>query len=282
MPVKKAQRQLVIGLRVHYRMLVRATRLGGVSVFLEMAEGGTRYHAPILILPGLFQSEACWRGITSMLAHRGWDVYVLPRLTTDDSSADGAQDWSAAMANAGSAAQALGQKLVVLGADIGAGLALALSERSPVLALGLFGPTTPATIGKRLAACAGFFGRRRLRKGGSQVSPPDSLARLLTNSTHAAREPGGLVQDLLDGVSFEQPTVHPPAVIFVPSDDPLVSDTDTLEFARGDASRTSPTRLRGRWWPASGWEPVADAVHRYLILTLSDRVVDFPEEILAD
>jgi hypothetical protein len=263
-------------------MVVRATRVGGVSVFLEMAEGGTRYHAPILILPGLFQSEACWRGITSMLAHRGWDVYVLPRLTTDDSSTDGAQDWSAAIASARSVAQGLGQKLVVLGADIGASLALALGEHAPVLALGLFGPTTPARIGKRLVACAGFFGRRRLRKGSSQVAPPDSLARLLVSPTHAAREPGGLVQDLLGGVSFEQPEAHPPAFVFVPDGDPLVSDTDALEFARGDASRTSPTRLRGRWWPATGWEPVADAVHRDLILTLSDRVVDFPEEILAD
>ena len=58
---------------------MQTVTVGKARLHLETAEAGTRYHAPILILPGLFQSPACWSGITSMLAHRGWDVYLLPR-----------------------------------------------------------------------------------------------------------------------------------------------------------------------------------------------------------
>ncbi len=261
---------------------MRPVRIGGVSLLLEMAEGGTRYHAPIVILPGLFQSEACWRGITSMLAHRGWDVYILTRQSRNDDSSGRACSWEAAVDEVAAAARGLGEKLIVLGADVGASIALAVSGRAPALALGLFSPVEPHALGCNLLGSVGYLGRRRFRSGQGPVVPPRSLARLLAVSGHCAPEPRAFVEDLLRGVAFERPEAHPPAVLFAPADDPLVSQQQAMEFAQGPFVRTSSTRLAGRWWPGSGWEPVADAVHRFLILTLSDRVVEFPEEILAD
>ena len=95
-------------------------------------------------------------------------------------------------------------------------------------------------------------------------------------------EPRGLIDDLMRGVTFEPPALPPPAIVFSPEDDPLVDHGHALEFARNEYSKPSSTRLAGRWWPATRGQEVADAVHRFLILTLSDRVVEFPDEIIND
>ena len=61
---------------------MRRIALGDVELRMESPEAA-RYHAPILVIPGLFQSAVCWRGVTSILAHRGWEVYLLPRVVQD-------------------------------------------------------------------------------------------------------------------------------------------------------------------------------------------------------
>jgi hypothetical protein len=55
-----------------------------------------------------------------------------------------------------------------------------------------------------------------------------------------------------------------------------------MTFADSQFSKASRSRLNGRWWPSLGWEPACEEAHRFLILTLSDRVVDFPDEIIND
>ncbi len=82
------------------------------------------------------------------------------------------------------------------------------------------------------------------------------------------------------GVAFDRPSEHPPALVFVAEGDPLVAGEESLAFTDTPYSRTAPSRLAGHWWPSSRWEPIADEIHRFLILTLADRVVEFPEEVL--
>ena len=245
----------------------------GLILHFEAAEAGGRYLAPILILPGLFHSEACWRGMTSMLAHRGWNVYLLPRPEGGG--------WRQAIDSAARAATELGEQVIVFGSDIGASLALAASPRVRPLALALFAPATPEHVGIAYKQQLGWIARRRTAKGATAVSPPSSVAKALRRASDVAEESAELVADLVDGVGFERPGEHPPAIVFAPDGDPLVSSEHALEFAGTPYARAARTRLRGRWWPSDGWEPVTDDVHRFLILTLADRVVEFPEEIIG-
>lgn len=259
---------------------MQTVSVGGVRLQLETAEAGTRYHAPILIIPGLFQSLACWQGMTSMLAHRGWDVYLLPRPA--ESSAHG---WGGNFDDATTAAAGLAgnsDKLILVGADVGAALALAVSARVASLALGLFAPAEPELVAAAYERRLGILGRRRARKAIGPVAAPGSIAATSHDAKLVGAEPRALIRDLRDGVGFERPARHPPAIVFACDNDPLVDAERSLAFADSVYARAAGTRLNGRFWPALGWERACDDFHRFLILTLSDRVVEFPDEIIAD
>jgi hypothetical protein len=262
---------------------MREVAVASVPLRLEAGEAGGRYLAPILILPGLFQSWACWRGMTSMLAHRGWNVYLLPR-ASDVPSADAGADygWEAALTTAAAVARGLGDKIVVFGADVGASLALSLLDRLHPLALGLFAPVEPGQAARAFERSLGMLARRRARKQTSPVAAPAALAKRVHRVTDASVEPQRFMQDLIGGVAFSAPAEHPPAIVFAPEEDPLVAREQALAFTHTPYAKLAPTRLYGRWWPSSRWEPIADEVHRFLILTLADRVVEFPEEIIED
>ena len=141
----------------------------------------------------------------------------------------------------------------------------------------LFAPVEPAAAGRALDKSLGFLGRRRAR-GAEPVAPPAALARQIHRDTDSTVEPAGLVRELAS-IPFERPSDHPPAIVFAPQNDPLVDREHALSFVSPYA-RAARTALVGRWWQSSAWDPIADEAHRFLILTLGDRVVEFPEEIL--
>jgi pimeloyl-ACP methyl ester carboxylesterase len=242
---------------------VRPVEIGDVVLQMEPPEAG-RYHAPILLVPGLFQSAACWRPFTSMLAHRGWEVYVL------------------VLDAATRAARQLGDKVVLFGADIGASVALAVSATVNPLALALFAPAEPAHVGAALKGSLGFFEKRRFAQQTGVVLPPAKLGAKIPHPHAPGAEPRVLIDDLLGAVAFRRPTQHPPAIVFAPTDDALVAAEHALGFAGSAQAKAARARLTGRWWPMTGWQAACDEVHRFLILTLGDRVVEFPDEIIAD
>lgn len=264
---------------------MRPVEIGGLTLFLESPEAA-RYLAPILIVPGLFHSSVCLRGMTSMLAHRGWEVYLLPRVLdeTTTGAAPRDQSWEQAVAAITRACSQLGDEVIILAADIGASLTLAaLPSMKAPLALALFAPAAPQHIGESLSRGLGFFGRRRLRRHLGRVAPEASLACTAYQKTDIADEPHRFVKELLAGVSFVAPAEHPPTIVFVPDgSDPLVSAEHARGFAATDYAKTAPSQLHGRWWPSLGWDAVCQETHRFLILTLSDRVVEFPDEIISD
>ncbi len=71
-------------------MRVNAT-IGGELLDFEAPEA-PRYKAAMLVLPGLFQSFEQWRPLTSALAHRGWEIYFLPRGLPPGPSRDMSRD----------------------------------------------------------------------------------------------------------------------------------------------------------------------------------------------
>jgi len=256
------------------------TTIAGVPLRLDPAEAGGRYLAPILVLPGLFQSWACWRGMTSMLAHRGWNVYLLPRVVNASGAEGNTGGWDSSLATAARVASSLDEKIIVFGADIGASLALALLNEVRPLALGLFAPAEPAHAAHAYERTLGFLARRRARAG-AEVEAPASVAKSAARPTDPAAEPRALLDDLT-GTGPVRPREHPPALVFAPENDALVDTAHAASFADTAHAKLARTRLQGRWWPSTRWEPIADEVHRFLILTLADRVVEFPDEIIDD
>jgi alpha-beta hydrolase superfamily lysophospholipase len=265
---------------------MRPVALGDVVLHMESPEAA-RYHAPILIVPGLFQSPVCWRGVTSILAHRGWEVYLLPRVATHTakgSAVEADKSWDQAREDLVAAARRLGGKVIVFGSDVGAALALSTVEEIRPMALALFAPTEPVEAGKAFARDLGFFGRRRYRKerGSALVAPLDAHLKSAYQASDAGPEPRGIVDALIDGVPFRRPSGQPPTIVFGAQNDPLVDSEHSLSFSDDRGAKTAESRLVGRWWPAVGWEAASEQTHRFLILTLADRVVEFPDEILAD
>ena len=251
---------------------MRPVVAAGVQLELESPEAA-RYRAPILLLPGLFQSSVCWRGMTSMLAHRGWEVYVLSRNRENCG-------WEQTLDQAARAAAALAERVVLFGADIGAALALAASCRCDPLALVLFAPASPSELGRRYRHSLGFFARRR-GIAEAATSAPKRIAKDRRQAADLAGEPPALLADLVAGVDFAVPAEHPPAIVFRADSDPLVSRQACQEFLLGPRAKASASVVNGRWWPSLEWEGPCDEAHRFLVLTLGDRVVEFPEEILG-
>jgi alpha-beta hydrolase superfamily lysophospholipase len=276
-------------------LAVSAISIGNITLHYDPPEAG-RFKARILVLPGLFQSLSCWRGVTAMLAHRGWEVYFLPRVPTGlggagagqnvsaDVNEDTGQDagWAQALDTAEQAFARLGDNVVVFGADVGAALALSLLERVRPMAMALFAPTEPAALGARFADTLGIMGRRRFKAATGPVEAPASIVNQSTKAADLIVEPRAFIKDLRTAPPVAGPPVQPPTIVFAPGIDDLVATDHALEFAGGPAAKPSPTRLSGRWWPAVQGHNVADEVHRFVILTLSDRVVEFPDEILED
>ncbi len=264
---------------------MRPVELGDVVLQMEPPEAG-RYHAPILVIPGLFQSAECWRPFTSMLAHRGWEIYVLVRQAVegdDDTNTDAlARDWDQTLHAATRAARKLGDKVIVFGADIGASVALATVTETKPMALALFAPADPPLVAAALSGSLGVSERRRFPGDAIAVSPPASLAKELPHPNAAGAEPRALVTDILQSKPLPRPAVHPPAIVFAPATDPLVATDHALDFAGGAHAKAARARLNGRWWPMSEWQAACDEAHRFLILTLGDRVVEFPDEIIND
>ncbi len=243
-----------------------------------------RYHAPILILPGLFQSAICWRGVTSILAHRGWEVYLLPRLVRDMASGkidEKDKSWDEALADVVRASERLGEKLIIFGSDVGAAMALATLEQTKPMALGLFAPSEPERAVESFTNSLGFFGKRRFAKhSGAIVEVPEKHRAGAYQKTDVSPEPATFMKDLAGGVAFERPASQPPTIVFGAQNDPAVDTEHSLGFADDHVSKAAEARVVGRWWPSIGWEAAAEQAHRFLILTLADRVVEFPDEII--
>ena len=269
-----------------------ALSFGSFSLHCETPEAA-RYRASILVLPGLFQSFTCWRPMTSMLAHRGWEVYCLTRTMPDRSGNPCLLDqtWEGARKRIAEVGARLGSPVIVLASDVGAALAISLAGELPMLAMALFSPSEPAVLGaayRRLQRAGtwrpGLFGR--LFGGASsdqseQVVVPSVLLSEDMTAQDTLPEPRHLL-DELEGVQLERPARHPPALVFAARNDPLVTEEHALGFCTSACAKASRTPLNGRFFPLAAGDRLADEVQRFLILTLGDRVVEFPEEILEE
>jgi hypothetical protein len=254
--------------------------VAGRKLWFEAPEAG-RYKAPILAMPGLFQSFECWRSLTSMLAHRGWAVYGLGRWDWDR---DGdlvprAGHWDELVEQAQDVSRALEGSAIVLAADVSAAIAIALARQGLASALALFAPVPPAQAFARAARCRGWIERWR-GPGCNRTRPAGVDAPAI--AAWGQEEPAGWFDSLEFAVVHDAGARQAPIAIFEASEDPLVEATAGPAWIGSSTASVASTRLRGRWWPAQQGAAVAAEVHRFLILTLGDRIVEFPEEIFQD
>ncbi len=261
---------------------MRAVSIGAMTLHLDPPEAG-RYNAKLLIFSGLFQSYDCWRPFTSTLAHRGWEVFFLSRQGPGKGRPSGPDLSLRSAIEAGvEAADRLGENLILLGADLGALLALEVCNRRRPMALALFAPCEAGYTNRRLEKQLGFLERRRLHSGNELLPVPQALARHCASKTYLAAEPRTWIREFTSSSPPQPNTELPPAIVFAPSGDVLVETDHALSFADGRFARASSQLLRGRWWPAMQGTSVADEVHRFLILTLADRIVDFPDDLIQE
>lgn len=150
------------------------------------------------------------------------------------------------------------------------------------MALALFAPAEPAHVGAGLAAHTGFFEKRRRARATGPLAPPARIAKSAPLPTSAGAEPRALVDDLVSGIRYTRPHEALPTIVFAASDDPLVTTEHAGSFVVAPHAKLARSHVAGRWWPTTQWQNICDETHRFLILTLGDRVVEFPEEILAD
>ncbi|MFT4572185.1 MAG: pimeloyl-ACP methyl ester carboxylesterase [Candidatus Binatia bacterium] len=260
---------------------MRRLRVGDQAVHSEAPEAG-RYHAPILLLPGLFQSFLCWRAVTSVLAHRGWEIYCLARTMLDQDGEELITEddgWERAQEKVVQIAGELGDKVIIFGADVGAALALSVADKTTPLALALMAPAHPQQLASSYRASQGLLGRLRPGTPGKPVAAPAALAKQAAFEQFVVDEPGRLLAELGDVPNLTGTSI--PRIVYAPLNDPLVDTDASSAFGQEPGARLAPTRLDGRWW-ASDPGSVADEIHRFLILTLGDRIVEFPDEILED
>lgn len=254
--------------------------IDGQAVPYEAPESG-RYKAAILVLPGLFQSFECWRPLTSLLAHRGWEVYCLPRTLPDQDGQPLTRDegWEQIQDRVAKTAAAIDTQLIVFGADLGAALALSTLKDTGALALALFSPSEPRALHSSYRNCLGRIERLRKSDPSAALVAPGPVAQTLEDPGHSSAEPARLLADLSAAENFTRPAATPPTIVFAADNDPLVDAAQARSFAEHTSAKLAPATLDGRWWPRNG-VGIGNDVHRFLILTLADRVVDFPDEIL--
>ena len=275
------------------------TTIAECELYYESPEAG-RYRAPILLLPGLFQSFECWRPLTTRLAHRGWELYLLPRdSASGDPKSAGATSLDGLVEQTARVAEQLARRVrqgyapadnedaetnagvIVFGADLGAHLAAELTARVQPMATVLFSSVAPAVLGESWQRSRGRLQRWRPGKANLGVAPAGVAGTARSNSW-LSEEPDWLLAALMSASPGKSSAEgggdgeDVPTLMFSADDDPLVKLAAVPSRA---TAKLSDTALPGHWWPAVAPQQLADELHRFLVLTLGDRVVDFPDSV---
>src|SRR5262245_10167487 len=134
---------------------------------------GPRYGAPLLFLPGLWSAPDVWRRAAGLLAHRGWEGWIV-----DPSGTGGA---AARADRVAAVAGDFGRPPVIIAGD-GAGLvAIEVARRTPVAAMVWIAPVRPGGAAVRRVispwrVLAGLLLGRRIERPASWLAEADAAA----------------------------------------------------------------------------------------------------------
>jgi len=235
---------------------------------------GPRYRAPVIFVPGLWSGPDVWRPAAGLLAHRGWEGW----LTDPNAETGGIAERAAALATV---ADELGRAPVLVAHDAAGVVALETARRTAVAAIVWVAPFVPGGASVRAAVnpwrvLAGLVAGMAVRR------PPGWAAAAMHAAWVREREAAALVVDVVRG----RTVLHPadvPTVLVVGDADARCDAGDRATLGARLAADLVVLPAAGALPLATGrWQEHAGAIHRWLVQTLGETVLELYEEAMAE
>jgi pimeloyl-ACP methyl ester carboxylesterase len=234
---------------------------------------GPRYGAPLLFLPGLWATPDVWRRAAGLLAHRGWEGWIV-----DPSGVGGATARAAAVA---AVTGDLGRPPVIVASD-GAGLVAAeLARRMPVAGVVWIAPVLPGGVVVRRAispwrVLAGLLLARRIER------PAAWLAEAEAAVWRRDADDAAVVIDMVRGRIALGP-LGVPTLLAAGDQDPRSGARERAALATALGADVFVLPEAGSVPLAVGaWQSHTGAVHRWLVQRLGDGVLELYAEAMAE
>ena len=233
---------------------------------------GPRYRAPVLFVPGLWTRPALWQRAASLLAHRGWECWLV------DPGRGNVATRAEALAEV---AVELGRPPVVVAVDAAGVVALETARRTTLAALVWSAPVEPGSATwRRMVSPWRVLGGLLL---GRPVARPASWGAEAEGADWLrSEEEAAIVVDVVRGrMNVAAPGVPTAFVVGEGASGGGVEERATLAARLGAELIVLPRA--GRWPLAAGaWQEHAGLVHRWLVRRLGETLLEFYEEAMAE
>lgn len=240
---------------------------------IGMHPEGPRYGAPLLFLPGLWSAPDVWRRPAGLLAHRGWEGWIV-----DPSGGGGA---AARADRVAAVAGDFGRPPVLVAAD-GAGLvAIEVARRMAVAAVVWIAPVLPGGAAVRRAVSpwgvlAGLLLGRRIARPAAWLAETDAAG------WRRDAEEAAVVVDLVRGRTAVG-RLGVPTLLVAGDRDPRCQTRERAALAEALGAEVFVLPDAGSVPLAVGeWQTHAGAVHRWLVQRLGETNLELYAEAMAD
>jgi hypothetical protein len=234
---------------------------------------GPRYRAPVLFVPGLWAAPVIWRPAAGLLAHRGWEGWLV-----DPAGTGGVEARAAALATL---AAEFGRPPVVIAEDAAGVAAFELARRTALAAIVWVGPVRPGGAAMRAAVSpwavlAGLVAGRAVARPAAwpPVEGPAEWRR--------SHEEAALVVDVVRGRTALHSAPIPTALV-VGERDPRSNPPERNALAAQlGADLVVLPGAAGAPLAIGAWQEHAGAVHRWLVQRLGETLLELYEEAMAE
>jgi len=235
---------------------------------------GPRYRAPVLFVPGLWAGPAVWRRAAGLLGHRGWEGWLV-----DAGGEPGGVSERAAALTA--VAAELGRPPVLIAHDAAGVVALEVARRTAVAALVWVAPFVPG--GPSVRAAVDPWGVLAALLFGRPVGRPPAWTPIVEDPAWVRQEePAALVVDVVRGRTAIRPA-GVATVLVVGEADARCAAGDRATLSAGLGAEVVVLPGAGALPLATGrWQEHAGIVHRWLVRTLGETLLELYEEAMAD
>jgi pimeloyl-ACP methyl ester carboxylesterase len=273
------------------------THIGGLAVEITRPESA-KFHHPLLLLHGFWTGSWIWEPLMTYLAHRGWESWAPSIWSPSGGTSSGWRPSGWVPSGAAVAAEiehrtraldaivgAMPAPPIVITHDVGLLAIAASAARVPPPAMVAIAPVVaPASAsGARGFLAWPQFWRARLI--GGHVPPPRGvgarafLGGAITVRDRLRADSAGYFRAVASGRVRLPPRIEAPGLVLRGGDDPLTPEDVALDVAAhfGWEERTIPGRGHFAMLE-SGWEELADQMHRWIVRTLGADLLAFLEE----
>jgi len=235
---------------------------------------GPRYRAPVIFVPGLWSGPEVWRRAAGLLAHRGWEGW----LADPGAERRGISERAAALA---AAAEELGRAPVLVALD-GAGLvALEAARRTAVAAIVWVAPVAPGGASVR-SAVNPWRVLAALVLGLPVGRPAGWTGEQVPAAWVREQEAAALIVDVVRGRTTPRPAGVPTVLVAGEADPRCEAGERVALAARVEAEVLALPGAAGLPLATGRWQEHAGVVHRWLVRTLGETLLEFYEEAMAE